>query len=314
VPTTALGLLIFVLLLAPGLTYRAYRAASTPVDKPSALRELGGIALRSVACDLIALVAFACVHAWRPAWTPDIGALVRDPQQYLEREYDALFWWGLGVLVFACLLAALAASAAGSDWWARATDSGPVSWITPQGGVTKESTWWGLFSAYPDRRVYAGCTLDDGTYVGGWLLSYSPDSDETENRELALTGPLAFRAPEAEETDTLEVGAVTISARRLQYLTVSYLPLEDNPTDAPHAPSRHRLRLLVPAALAVALVALLPLPAVVRTAALVVSLGLAASLGRAAATPRSATPATAAQDPPTEADTAAPPVEQTEHG
>jgi hypothetical protein len=314
VPTTALGLLIFVLLLAPGLTYRAYRAASTPVDKPSAFRELGGIALRSVACDLIALVAFAGVHGWRPEWTPDIGALVRDPQHYLEREYDALFWWGLGLLVFACLLAALAASVAGSEWWARATDGGPVSWITPQGGVTKESTWWGLFSAYPDRRVYVGCTLDDGTYVGGWLLSYSPDSDETDNRELALTGPLAFRAPEAENTDTLEVGAVTISARRLQYLTVSYLPLEDDPTDAADPPSRRRVHLLVTGALAVAVVALLPLPAIVRAAALAVSLALAVSVGRGVATPRSATPTTVAQDPLNDADTAALAAEETQRG
>lgn len=291
-PTTALGLLIFVVLLAPGLTYSAYRAASKPVDKPSALRELGGIALRSVACDLIALIAFAGVHAWRPAWTPDVAALVRDPKKYLSQEYGALFWWGLGLLAFACLLALLAASVAASDWWARATDSGPFSWVTPQGGVTNESAWWGLFTAYPDKRVYVGCTLDDGTYLGGWLLSYSPDSDETENRELVLTGPLAFRGPDAEDTGTLEVGGVTISARHLQYLTVSYLPLVDSSAVPQSRSSRRRLAPVAAAGLALAVTALLPLPVVVRAAAVLLCLGLAVYAGRVTAMPSSASPAT----------------------
>ena len=40
-PTTAVGLLIFIVLLAPGLTWVGYRSASRPVTKPTALRELG---------------------------------------------------------------------------------------------------------------------------------------------------------------------------------------------------------------------------------------------------------------------------------
>lgn len=229
-PNTALGLLIFIVLLAPGLTYSAYRAASRPVEKPSALRELGGIALRSVVCDLLTLALFGLVHAVRPRWTPDVGALVRDPAQYAQREYDALFWWGIATLAVAVGLALIGAIVAGSEWWARAVVRRPLAWLTPQGGVTTESAWWGLFNADPDSRVYVGCTLDDGTYLAGWLLSFSPNSDETENRELVLVGPIAFRAPDAIDETTLQVGAVTVSARRLQYLTVSYIQPEDDGT------------------------------------------------------------------------------------
>ena len=282
-PNTALGLLIFIVLLAPGLTYNAYRAASTPVDKSTALRELGSIALRSVACDLVALALFGLLHQLRPAWTPNVGALIRRPGSYARQEYDTLFWWGVGLLAFACLLALLAAQIAASDWWARATGSQALSWLTPRGGVTTESAWWFLFREVPGTRVYAGCTLDDGTYLGGYILSYSPDSDETENRELVLTGPVAFRGPKAEDEIALEVGAVTVSARRLQYLTVSYLPAA-----ALDAVGDHTRRSGTPVGLWLLVAALAGLSLTLpwwpmRLAALAASLGLAIGPTRRAA-------------------------------
>jgi hypothetical protein len=68
--------------------------------------------------------------------------------------------------------------------------------------------------------------LDDGSYLGGWVLTYSPDSDETADRELTLSGPVTYRSPTGQEAMDLGVSAVAVSARRIQYLTVSYLEPE----------------------------------------------------------------------------------------
>lgn len=65
--------------------------------------------------------------------------------------------------------------------------------------------------------------LEDGTYLGGWVNSYSPDSDETADPELTLAGPITFRGSEDDEPSDLGVSAVSISARRPSYLTVTYV-------------------------------------------------------------------------------------------
>lgn len=84
-----------------------------------------------------------------------------------------------------------------------------------------------------------GVTLEDGTYLGGYVLSYSPDSKETADRELTLSGPINFRAPDSNddgEGTRLEVGAIAISARRINYLTVSYITREDSSPDGSRPP------------------------------------------------------------------------------
>ena len=213
-PTTLLGLLLFVVLLAPGLTYSAYRAASVPVQKPSALRELGGIAIRSVIWDVVAIAALGAARAMAPSHTPDIGALARDPGRYAQDHAAYLFWWGVALLAIACLLGLMGAKLAS---WERLPDL-----LKPTGGVSTDSAWWTLFHENPGKRVYVGVVLDDDTYLGGPVLSYSPDSDETADRELTLTAPIAYRGANNTKPIRLEVGAVAVSARHIRYLTVTY--------------------------------------------------------------------------------------------
>ncbi|MFL6161057.1 MAG: DUF6338 family protein [Jatrophihabitantaceae bacterium] len=222
-PTTAVGLILFVALLAPGLSFSAYRAVNVPVQKPSPLRELGGIALRSTIWDVVVLGVFGLLRVAFPSHTPDVGRLARDPSTYLQVDLAYLFWWGAAVLAAACAAAVGAARLAGSAPARRLAERAPFSWFTPRGGVSVEPAWWILFNQYPDTQVYAGAMLDDGSYLGGWILSFSPDSDETADRELTLSGPISYRSPTADDAVDLGVGAVAVSARRIQYLTVSYV-------------------------------------------------------------------------------------------
>lgn len=231
-PTTTVGLVLFIVLLAPGLTYSVYRAASTPVQKPSALRELGGIALRSVVWDLFALGVFGVIRVLAPSHTPDVGQLAQHRGTYLTDHLAYVFWWAVGVLAFACVAALGAALIASSDWWSATLVHRPLVWFTPRGGVSGDPAWWVLFNQHPEAKVYASVTLDDGSFLGGWVLSYSPDSDETADRELTLSGPITYRSSTSEDAAELGVGAVAVSARRIQFLSVSYITDDDSSSPA----------------------------------------------------------------------------------
>ena len=221
-PTTFVGLLLFVLLLAPGLTYRAYRAPNVPVQKLSALRELGGVALRSTIFDTLALAVFGLARVVFTSATPDVGALVRDPGSYLHAHYLRTVWWTVGVLAFACLMAVLVAvfigSAKANAWRA----SSWFSWMLPRGAVTEDSAWQIALGAYPDKDKHVGLMLDDGQYIDGYLWNFSADTDETADRDIALQTP---RLREAGATDLKDMSqdGIVVSARNIKAITVTYL-------------------------------------------------------------------------------------------
>ena len=133
------------------------------------------------------------------------------------RTYAYLGWWALGLLALACAFGFVL-----GRWPPKFA---PVF----AEDITFTSAWWDLFERYRDAKVYVGCELEDGSYLGGDLLTYNSDEDETENRELALAAPITFRASEADDDVELDdVGAVSVSARQIKFLTVSYLPVDDD--------------------------------------------------------------------------------------
>src|SRR6266545_3414235 len=104
-PTTALALLLFVVLLAPGFVYTLQRELDIPEREVSVFRETTSVALASVATNLVVIGAFAILRTLLPTHTPDVGELVRDTRSYVDREYDQLAIWTLGLLVAAASLA-----------------------------------------------------------------------------------------------------------------------------------------------------------------------------------------------------------------
>jgi len=90
VPTSLLGLLLFVVLLAPGFAYTLCRERLTAHRPVSAFRETVALVFVGVLCDAVALGVFAVLRVLGPGWTPDVGALLRDPQGYALRHYAEL--------------------------------------------------------------------------------------------------------------------------------------------------------------------------------------------------------------------------------
>lgn len=234
VPTSLLGLLLFVVLLAPGFAYTLCRERLTAHRPVSAFRETVALVFVGVLCDAVALGVFAVLRVLGPGWTPDVGALLRDPQGYALRHYAELTAWSVGLLTLAVLLAV----AAGNRWFRRL--AGRLPWLRRRLPHREHeaylSAWWLLFSEHPDSEVHVGCVLEDGSYVTGRLWSFSRSAEDSQDRELTLVGPIRYRAPRAKEAVLLPgVGAAAVSARRIVLLTVSYVTGEHDRDTAPVA-------------------------------------------------------------------------------
>jgi hypothetical protein len=176
----------------------------------------------------------ACVRARWPHDTPDVGSLVAAPGDYISEHYASLLLWGGSMLAVATLLAA---SAAAPPAWAikllkRLPGQIRPSWIDDVAApIAYRSAWDVLMNLRvegDDNKVdvWVSCELQDGTYLSGPLYSLNPDIDEDEDRELGLKAPVSRRSPSEDEPETLDVGAVSVSARYVKYVGWSYVRRE----------------------------------------------------------------------------------------
>nr|WP_270890033.1 DUF6338 family protein [Streptomyces sp. DHE17-7] len=86
--------------------------------------------------------------------------------------------------------------------------------------------------------AYVGCELVDGSYLAGVLKHFAHQAEETGDRELALAPPLQYR-PHAGAPARPLTGhqLVSVSARQIKFLTVTYLDRIPPPETSP--PSGH---------------------------------------------------------------------------
>jgi hypothetical protein len=228
VPDTFLGLAALIFLFVPGVVYAVQADLRRPAIEQSPLRELTTIAGVGTICDVAVLTLFGIFHAICPDLTPDIGKLERSGAPYARSHLVTLSWWVIGLFVVSCLLAWLL----GRTWPDIAN-----RYIARR--IDPESAWHLLFAKTdPDALVYVGCDLIDGTFIGGYLFSYNPDPDETEDRELVLSDPITYRPIGSETaTELSQVGAMSIRAGRIRNVAVSFL----DPSAHPEAATRARL-------------------------------------------------------------------------
>ncbi len=231
VPTTVLGVLLFVVLLAPGFAHALVKERRSPRLVFSAFRETVSLVLVSIVADMVCLLLFFLVQAIASDIL-DVTAFLRDPGGYAAVHYVRLTLLTVVLLGIATAGAAVAAAK-------------PVRRVAgalrgrPAVGEHQAylSAWWLLFTANPDSRIHVGCLLDDGSYVAGMLRSFNQAGDDVQDRELTLTGPISYRAPGAPQTTELPgVGAAAVNARRLQLIMVSYLTEDPKADERPSTP------------------------------------------------------------------------------
>jgi hypothetical protein len=224
-PTTLLGVALFVFLLFPGYVYERRRMRDVPERVRSPFGETLSILFVGVVLDAVALFLLALASPRLPPGAPDLHLLIDNPRGYASDHYQLLAWWAAAVLLLATGMGYLMAVRPW-DKLVRGRSrrrAARLRVVDPQ-----QSAWWLLFHEHPEYEKYVGCYLDDGSYVAGILHSYSRLSDESGDRDLTLRHtaehPVICRPKGAGQPSPLaEVAAAVVSARRIVMLTVTYL-------------------------------------------------------------------------------------------
>lgn len=217
-PTTFVGLVLFVVFLVPGYVYSIERRSRLPSRPLSSLSETVGLVFVSVVTNAVAALVFGALRALLSRHTPDVGRWIRTGSAYAEPRIAYLAAWCGALLLLSCALAFLIGLTSGRK--------GPSRLLNPV--ILDVSTWYHVFEhpapASEGRRTYAyvGCTLDDGSYVGGRLSWYSTEVVESADRELALSEPIEVRDPDGVTIDE-EASVVIVSARSLRRLSVTWV-------------------------------------------------------------------------------------------
>ncbi len=235
-PTTLSGLLVFVALLTPGFVYLTRTETRLPGQRYSALRETAAVVSASLVSNGLTLAGFGIVRALAPDITPDVGAIVRDPGAYYQSHYVEVTLWSVGLLAAGVGLAAVFAVPprwskcyfAVLKFWPAPTISAAIS-RRLRNPITAESGWSTAFHHRPDRKVYLGLRLKDGTYLYGPLLSFSSQIEESDNRSLQIERPIKIRTPSATKAQCFDADVVVVSAGEIKTLSVHYKPKEDGP-------------------------------------------------------------------------------------
>jgi Family of unknown function (DUF6338) len=149
-PTSLVGLVLFVVLLAPGMVYVRRRERQRAATRVSALRETTTIVLASVTCEVLVAGLLAVARVAWPPGTPDVGALVRDPASAVRAGYASLALWAVGLVAAAppCGAGCRCGEPPGPD--RRGWSAGCVlAWLVvpPTEGVTLSAVWWNLLYA-----------------------------------------------------------------------------------------------------------------------------------------------------------------------
>lgn len=213
-PTTLVGLVIFTSLLTPGFLSYIQRRRLVPTHALSPLVETATLTTVSLLTNVLVLGLFGLIRLTIPAHTPNVGALLHSPGDYALKHLPYVATWGAGLLIASsCLGFAIGAR---SSWLSHFRVGG----LTPE--IYDVSAWYHLFEAPPDQRVYVGCDLRGGGYIGGVVDWYSTETVETGDRDLVL-GPPLTKVVDGEPKGIDPVERVVISARDITTMYVSYL-------------------------------------------------------------------------------------------
>jgi hypothetical protein len=238
IPSSVAGLLLFVVLLAPGLAYVLRHERVVPARSHSPFRESLRIVFVSVACLLATGLIATALRSALPKHTPNVRGLVIDPLEYWRGHHVELAWWALAFILFATLLGATAADRRAVRLGRWLGGKRPITWVTgaTNTDISSVSAWYKVMHIYDDDRpgpILVGAAMDDGTYVEGWVMFFNIAADEDEDREILLGAPLHLTTQDGRR-HAYAAQFTVISARHIVRLDVSHVdPDPAAPTLAP---------------------------------------------------------------------------------
>lgn len=177
-PSTVLGLVLFLCFITPGLIFELLRERSRPARQYSVLRETSVVIVASVSflvpAVLMLLFARFCIGERRPdlesQWFPHFYAMAKEPAQYSASHLAQVVSFIIAAIALAGLLAC-------------AMDLALRRRYPSAGAVRKDPLLFdvldGPFRPPDARAVIAAVELKNGAIVHGAILGHESKTDQT---------------------------------------------------------------------------------------------------------------------------------------
>lgn len=235
-PTTFLGLVLFVALVAPGVCYLIRREARRGERVFSPLRESATVVLVGLLCDIVVLSGLAGIQALRNDHKPDLAAFLASPAKYATDNLGLIWWSSLGLLAAACILGLILGGVSLDKVGKGKSEPNRLRRILSDrlGPVEFASAWNKYLAVSEDEVVWCSCILEDGSWVGGNVRWFNTDLEESPDRDLVLMRPIRFRNPGDSDAHDLPDDLLFVSARRILFFGVTRLSSTGGP--APRRP------------------------------------------------------------------------------
>jgi hypothetical protein len=239
VPGSWLSVLLFVVLVAPGLLFDLLSDRRRGGFPESTFREISRVVLASFWFSALAFGVLVLLRAVEPGWMPDPRRLLGSSRTYVPDQYRLIFRALLIQAGLALLFALLA-----HLWLARehgATVQRISAWIARQlgGKIRRISAWSRVFEEVcpVGDAPYARVRLKSGYVYTGFVGPFSPDFD-LDSRELVLLPPLYSKPPDGELTVMpAQQQCIIFSASEIDMISVEYHPDPTKASAAGNAPA-----------------------------------------------------------------------------
>ena len=230
-PSTLLGLLIFVYILIPGYCYYAVRKRLTPIRRVTTIIDAAYVLFVAMVTNASMLMVYGILKAipWFREHSPSTIDLARDSKQYLLQDDTRLAYvsiWAAALLLGSSALAILLAVRSVTNIQTQRRGLVGRLWERYPARVIDKSVWDYYFHhmAPDDGEVYLECYLHDNSYAAGVLAWYNTDIDDSPDRDLVLTSPLTVTSAGGAELVQPSFGQNTIlSARDIRTIIVTYV-------------------------------------------------------------------------------------------
>lgn len=235
-PTTFLGLVLFVALVAPGVCYVIRREARRGERQLSPLRESATVVLVGLLCDILILSGLAGIQALSKTNTPDLAAFVASPAKFATKNLALVWWWSIALLAAACILGLILGGLSLDKVAKGKSQPNRLRRFLSDrlGPVEFASAWSKYLGAFEDEVVQCSCILEDGSWIGGNVRWFNTDLEETADRDLVLITPIQFRYPEETEVHQLSDDLIFISARRILFFSITRVSTDQAAKPAAH--------------------------------------------------------------------------------
>lgn len=205
VPSTVVGLVLFVAALAPGYFFlRVAERFETRASRSPFLEAVELIVIGSLATTFAALLALLMGTLFESFFL-DVRAWAREGNSYLRTEPFGVARSVAFVVPAACGLAAVGARLVHHDG-------------SPD--LVPHATVWRSVFHYHNSPVLVGLQLKDGILVEGYLWSYPTGPSDV--REIALQKPIIVTPLRGERGLAPGVDRVIVSADEISHITARY--------------------------------------------------------------------------------------------